>query len=298
MPVSHPPKMTNQLDSVAKTPVSELTGHARACVRMQDELRKLFPVHGQMFADWWHDKTTQQKIDTLLDVSNDTIPHKRLSDTYIRRDTRNSRCLQEYNLEDLIGTCGCSTEASCSEHIYTDRVLHEIFIRVLRPEMAESFDNAICQTLITKGVLPALSQSLALVLPQGDGPEKYDMEIVQITDIAPQAEIQECKNRIQAGLLREANQAIYVLQRQMYSLGLLVKLFDTYQEEVRRCTAKNPYERLSGCVACHQTCEGGEATRCGVCQITWWCCQGCKSTTEHGGKCPYGAACDAKCLFN
>jgi hypothetical protein len=73
MPVSHPPKMTNQLDSVAKTPVSELTGHARACVRMQDELRKLFPVHGQMFADWWHDKTTQQKIDTLLDVSNNHL---------------------------------------------------------------------------------------------------------------------------------------------------------------------------------------------------------------------------------
>jgi predicted transcriptional regulator len=83
--------------------------------------------------------------------------------------------------------------------------------------------------LITTGVLPDMFQSLAFVMPQGDGPEKYDLEIVQITDIAPQAEIQECKDNIQMGLLREANRAVYVLSRRMYSLGLLVKLFDTYQ---------------------------------------------------------------------
>jgi hypothetical protein len=157
---------------------------------MQAELRKLYSDYGQMFSDWWHEKTTQQRKDTLLHVTHNTIPLKKPTEADIRRGTKNSRCLEEYNIDDLIGTCGCTCGG---EHVYADSVLHEVFIRAMHPETADSLDNAICQKLLQKGVLPDMFQSLAFVKPQDDGPEKYDLEIMQVTRAAPQAEIENAR---------------------------------------------------------------------------------------------------------
>lgn len=89
-------------------------------------------------------------------------------------------------------------------------------------------------------VLPVLFESLAVIFPQEDGPKKYDLEMVQYAYDAPPAELQKCKDRIQEGVLQEANQATYFLICQLHSLGLLMKLFDTYQLEVRRFLPQNP----------------------------------------------------------
>lgn len=93
---------------------------------MQNELRELNSNYGPMYSDWWHNKTAQEKKGTLLEVTNNTIPRETPTEADIWRDTRNTRCLPEYNLEVLIETCACSTE-EC-KHIYTDKVLNEIFI--------------------------------------------------------------------------------------------------------------------------------------------------------------------------
>lgn len=199
-------------------------------------------------------------------------------------------------MEALIGSCGCFTEAC--EHIYTDRVLHEILIRALHPESAYSIDTAICQRLMSTSVLPVVYESLTVFVPQEDGPKKYDLEMLQFADSAPQSEIQECKDLIQKGILRESNQATYVLIRQLCSLTLLVKLSDTYQVEVRRCRAQNPYGRLMARSACHQTCERHKALLCDVCRVVWWCCYGCKMATDHGrNKCPSGVPSESTVLF-
>lgn len=159
-------------------------------------------------------------------------------------------------------------------------------------------DTAICRRLMSSSVLRVVYESLTVIVPQENGPKKYDLEILQFTNDAPQAEIQKYKDLIQKGVVREANQATYVLIRQFYSLRLLIKLFDTYQLEVRRCWAQNPCERLMGCSACHQSCEGHEALKCDVCRVVWWCCNGCKMATDHGRKCPSGVRCESKALFD
>jgi hypothetical protein len=81
----------------------------------------------------------------------------------------------------------------------------------LHPELADAIDRAICQQLLSMSVLTVLFESLAVIFPQEDGPKKYDLEMVQYADDAPPAELQKCKDRIQEGVLQEANQAAYFL---------------------------------------------------------------------------------------
>lgn len=287
----------------AKTPISEENGHARACVRMQDELRKLFAEHGERFGDWWHEKNPKQKKDMLMDVTNNTIPQRKvpLEEITTQMAYKPSRCLFEYDVETLIGECGCSKDERC-EHHHTDRLLHEIFTRAVRPECSGGYDYNMCKMMVDQSTFPNLFPGmLAIIKPQaGGGPERFDLEPMVYSPSAPKDVIDRTKNFIASGAVKEACPAFYELRRNVYALGLLVKIFDTYQEQVRRGLPEQPYERLMGCTSCKQTCEGTDTIKCNTCKVVYWCCSGCKDqdATAHGKKCPHGKPCDSKALFN
>ena len=267
---------------------------------MKEELQVLFAEHGQRFADWWHGKAKAHKKGLLRDVTNNTMQPTRPSKEAIQ--LHGSLCLCEYNLEELTETCSCSTNADgeCSEHIYSDKLLHEFYIRVIRPELADFVDRDVCRRLRENGTLVDVFPTLTILVPpkeETDGPEKYDSQVMVFSEDAPASEIQKWQGRIDQGLVRDANAEFWVVRRQLFALSVLVKLFDTYQEKVRRCLARQPYERLIGCTACNQTCEGNEATKCQTCRAAWWCCQGCKMASDHGRKCPQPGPCDSKVFF-
>lgn len=96
----------------------------------------------------------------------------------------------------------------------------------------------------------------------------------------------------------KASVALYLLTRKIAWLSLLIKIFDVYQEKVRRCLPTHPYVRLLGCEHCRQSCSDQEAAKCSTCNMAWWCCSGCRKASPHGRKCPHGRPMESTVLFS
>ena len=114
---------------------------------------------------------------------------------------------------------------------------------------------------------------------------------------APAAEVQQFKEYMERGLVYDASVAQYATSGKMFSLSLLVKLFDEYQAEVRRTVSINPMERLNGCGYCNRSCQGASSKQCSVCKTSWFCCEGCMIAARHKS-CPLKQECDSNALFN
>jgi tetratricopeptide (TPR) repeat protein len=285
-----------------KTPISEISGNARAVSRMENELRELYTEFGQGFADWWHEKTVQEREALLLDTTNNTLPRKLPYPMQVRADLEQgimARACFDCCVEIAAGPCVCAQDQDLTKiHYYPDRLIHELYSRTITAEQAEAFDLASCKSMRTAGVFPDLFPDLAIVAPNtSEGPAKFDIDVSVFNNACPPNEKDEFKKMIADGLVQDASTVIYLTTKKLFWLQLLVKLFDTYQYTVRRVIATNPLERLRGCDHCHQTCEDQDAIRCKSCEITWWCCQGCVKATSHGRKCPIGKPSKSKLLF-
>lgn len=288
--------------AVPKTPISEISGNARAVSRMEKELRKLYTDFGQGFADWWHEKTPQERAALLLDITNNTLPEKLPYPMQVRADLEQgimARACFDCCVEIAAGPCVCAQDQDLTKiHYYPDRLIHELYSRTMTAEQAEAFDLASCESMREAGVFPDLFPDLAIVAPNtSEGPEKFDIDVSVFNNTCPPNEKKEFKKWIADGLVQDASTVIYLTTKKLFWLQLLVKLFDTYQHKIRRVMPTNPLERLIGCGHCHQTCEDQDAIRCRSCEITWWCCQGCAKATSHGRKCPIGKPSETKIMF-
>jgi len=294
-PTPSPEPKISPGDSVAKTPLAGTTARSRTVKRMESELGELYQEHGKAFASWWHAKTENERKKMLLFVTYDTMPLKRPSLDEIRRDLSGSptqaRALFEYSVDSLIGQCKC--EEGCN-HYHNDMILHEIFGRTISREDEAQSDWKISISMKESGIFPELYPGpLAFIAPDGEGGMGEPMVF---TNEAPGAVIKEWKERVKEGHVIDASIGTFMLSRKFHSLAVLIKLFDSYQEEVRRCVPKNPYERLLGCQYCHRSCEGDDAIRCNICRLSWFCCGGCMDADGHK-KCPQKGACDSKVVF-
>jgi len=303
-------KLDKQEDSHPKDPIDETTGHARASVRMESELQALFSEHGKNFSEWWHLRSPGQRKTLLLEATNNTLPLKKLTHVEIRRALESgimSRCLVHYNIQNLVGRCDCtvangkSPGKSDCRHIYNDTMLHEIYLRVAKAKETEEDEYFKCYALRNEGTFPNLipgKQAYTQISKHNQGPKKYDMgETTMLSQKAPPEVVQRYKMWAEAGVVQDFSAAMYASIHRLFSLGLFIKLFDLYQEQERHFAPKNPYERLMGCSACHQTAEGIDATRCKKCKATWWCCSGCRMTTSHGESCPHDGPCTIGVTF-
>jgi hypothetical protein len=295
-------EVTEVKPAVPKTPISEISGNARAVSRMENELRKLYTEFGHGFADWWHEKTVQEREALLLDTTNNTLPRKLPYPMQVRADLEKgimARACVDCCVEIAAGPCVCAQDQDLTKiHYYPDRLIHELYSRTITGEQAEAFDLASCKSMREAGVFPDLFPDLAIVAPNtSEGPAKFDIDVSVFNNACPPNEKDEFKKMIADGLVQDASTVIYLTTKKLFWLQLLVKLFDTYQYTVRRVIATNPLERLRGCDHCHQTCEDQDAVRCKSCEITWWCCQGCVKATSHGRKCPIGKPAESKIIF-
>ena len=293
-----------RVKAMAKTPIDENNGLSRAATRMEKQLRKLYEEYGKGFADWWHKKSSRKREKLLLDLTDKTLPPKMLELSQVRADLMqgiSSRVCLEYNVETLVGQCGCARGEECIQmgHYYPDRLLHEVYMRAMEPERADSADRCTCIRMRKRDIFPDLFPGIFVVFEpnKGDGPEKDDLKISILNDECPEPEKEKMKEMIEDGLFLDGSVAVHALNKKVYSLYLLIKLFEFYQQMIRGVFPLHPYGRLKGCEYCHQTCEEDGAVRCRTCEVIWWCCQGCQEASEHGQKCPVGQPVESKVLF-
>ena len=289
----------------AKTPISELNGQARSVVRMETELKQLYSEYGRGFADWWHNMTVKQREERLLEITHQTLP-RRMPKPYevqlgLKRGDMWLAASLDCNVEIMVGQCGCHKEAGSEcPHYFPDRLLHELYIRAVKPKVGYDNDRKTCVQLRNEGVFPDRNPGrLAIIKPaSGEGPEQHDLNVLYFKNSCPEEDKEEYKQMIADGKILDASVGIYILVRRLYVMRLLVKLFDEYQLRVRRTISTNPLERLDGCTFCKQTCEADIALRCSVCEASWWCSPGCKDACGHGKHCPIGVASESRVMFN
>jgi hypothetical protein len=286
----------------AKTPISEVNGNARAAARMEDELRSLSQEFGKGFAEWWHEKTVQERGAVLLDMTNNTLPHEMPCTEQIHADLErgiSSRYAFDCCVEIAAGPCGCAEDPNRRKvHHYPDRLLHELHLRTMHPKRAEAADHDIVTMMRDSGVFPSLPGGQQIVAPNhGEGPEKHDIDAVVLVDACPEAKREKLRKMVTDGLVMDYSVAVFMMIRKLYWLQLLIILFDLYQRQVRRLVPTHPLERLRGCEYCHQTCEEDDAVRCKTCEVSWWCCQGCVEASVHGRNCPVGTPSETRVLF-
>merc|ERR1712238_624455 len=99
------------------------------------------------------------------------------------------------------------------------------------------------------------------------------------------------------GVVYDASAALYyAITRQLFSLSLLVRLFDEYQIRERRQSPVNPMSRLSGCGTCRGSCSSQLAKQCGTCKASWFCSNQCMIEANHLS-CPHGSEMGSVCIF-
>jgi hypothetical protein len=307
--------------SLAKPPISENNAMLRASARITAELETVWAKYGKGFADWWHWMSRRQRVEVLMDVTNDTLPKHGYGLLTILQNRENlkrvrsrllagelSACKIGFDAVTLLDTCDCASTASeedqCQQHVYKHKLLHDLYNWATQSKEVERMEFKICKSFSDAGIFPSLFPEglIAFVKPTSNdcvGSDRHDVEICMTSETAPPDVVARTKECIESGALIDASIAMYMLERKITFLSLLIKLFDTYQLQVRRMETTMPYERLLGCRHCRQTCENSdEAIKCKICTVVWWCCQGCKAASEHGRNCPNGRPMDAKVLFS
>eukprot|EP00571_Detonula_confervacea_P006355 CAMPEP_0172323846 /NCGR_PEP_ID=MMETSP1058-20130122/49757_1 /TAXON_ID=83371 /ORGANISM="Detonula confervacea, Strain CCMP 353" /LENGTH=193 /DNA_ID=CAMNT_0013039955 /DNA_START=542 /DNA_END=1120 /DNA_ORIENTATION=- len=152
-----------------------------------------------------------------------------------------SRALFEYNIRTLCGTCECA--GNC--HYCNERLLHEMADWAVMPDEKDKENIKVSTERKNSGTFPDLFHfhgKLAFVAPATEGGIMAAPFVC--TTNTPAAEVQRFEEYMASGLVLDASAAQYAICRKIYSLSLLVKLFDEYQVKVRRTLPINPMERL------------------------------------------------------
>lgn len=286
----------NDMDSnIAKEKLGEWASNILAAKRFQAELAEQFQKLGKGFSEWWSEMDFNKKKNTLLDVTYSSIPLQMPSDQEITRlldQSRMSSALFEYNVETLCGTCECSE--NCSHH-KNERLIHEMADWSYRAEQKENENLFLCVEKRRLAIFPDMfGGRLAFVPVTND--EIFEASPCVFNDDAPFEEVQRFKGYMERGLAHDASAVQYAMSRKMFSLALMVKLFDVYHEKIRRTPPKNPLERLQGCGHCRGSCQGVSSKQCTICKTSWFCCRGCMVAANHS-RCPLMQAQESKALF-
>mmetsp|Transcript_20244 Transcript_20244/g.44025 ORF Transcript_20244/g.44025 Transcript_20244/m.44025 type:complete len:245 (+) Transcript_20244:446-1180(+) len=240
-----------------------------------------------------------KKKKLLLDLTCCSIPLKEptpqdISESLSRQSPVMSRALFEYNIRTLCGTCECA--GNC--HYCNERLLHEMADWAVMPDEKDKENIKVSTERKNSGTFPDLFHfhgKLAFVAPATEGGIMAAPFVC--TTNTPAAEVQRFEEYMASGLVLDASAAQYAICRKIYSLSLLVKLFDEYQVKVRRTLPINPMERLTGCRHCNHSCQEGSSKQCSVCKASWFCCDGCMVAAGHK-RCPLNQECESKAIFN
>jgi hypothetical protein len=272
--------------SVAKETLSEWDADINTTNRMQLELRTLDKQYGNGFSKWWKEMTVNEKKKVLLQVTNCTIPLKTPKADEIQKkltpgpDIIISRALFEYSVETLTNT---------------DCVLREINDWVNYPQQKEDRNMNICSNMREIGTFPNMINGVfAYVVRPKEGDAMGGIHMV--TDKAPADTIPKYKKFIEQGLMYDGSAAIYGISRKLFSLSLLIRLYDEYQVKMRRQNSPNPMERLMGCGKCRGSCQGESSKKCPTCKAVWFCCNGCMVEANHK-PCPHRKEMLSVCIF-
>ncbi len=284
-------------DLTPKEPVDEIQARSQATWRLLTTLKELDSKFGKNFATWWHKMNIKERKAILLKVTNDTLNQKEPSESQIKRElTHNGSqgcVLFDYNIEHLVGRCKCSV-ATCPHH-HNDAILHEIHDWVHNTEEREDTQHQQIMDMVEKGIFPSqFGRQFAIMVPE-EG--KWEMSAPMVfTSDCPQHELDEYKNYVAEGKIYDASIGLYTISQRYLALGLLVKLYDEYQQKVRRMPSTYPFEAILGCRHCNRSCDGESALRCKRCEVSWFCCHGCMRAAGHE-TCPIGVCSYSAVMF-
>lgn len=201
--------------------------------------------------------------------------------------------LFEYNIKTLSGKCECA--GACSHH-FDDFLLHEVHEWANNTDARVQEHLELVTDLKKRNIFPDLFQGeLSIMMPEEDGWRMN--EPMAFTDACPKEEKDKYYKYIEEGKVLDGSVGLYTIFRRNHALGLLVKLYDKYQYDVRRVISTYPYEAIMGCNHCGRSCESDSAVNCKTCVIAWFCCQGCMNAANHK-RCPAGIHCDSAVIFS
>lgn len=285
-----------------KVDLTTWDANANASKRMELELRTVYKSYGKGFAEWWNRITFNEKKRLLLNVTNCSIPLKEPSFNEIRDKLSPyssnqivSRALFDYNVENLCGICDCNVNC---DHYFNDSLAHEMDKWVNFTKQKEIDNIAISTKMKDSGIFPDLFDGkLVVVVPPKEKGEIIKYEPIILADDAPDDVIKRYKDWLKQGVVYDASALHYAMYRTLFSLSLLVRLFDEYQLRVRRQPTLNPMARLMGCGNCRESlCKGRSTKKCNTCKSAWFCSEQCMIEARHN-HCPHGAEMASVCIF-
>ena len=288
--------------TLPRDPIDDLSGSYHSCSRMVGVLRELWDKYGEGFAEWWKGMATGKQLETLMDSTYNTLPEDFSSKTDQGRKQarqqiqagRISGCCIDMDVKYFSGTCDC--QDSGQKHFFRQKLLHSLYSWTKNTTEMEQADLHFCKLMVDANIFPRIGDPNTFArLPED---ENNPIEMLAIAANVPGRYRQQIEAFVASGLLLDVSTLTYAVTRKGRVLALLVKLFDVYQETVRRVPSGNPWERLNGCEHCRQGCESEKDARmCQTCEVTWWCCLGCKQASDHGKKCPNGKTMASAILF-
>ena len=270
-------------------------------VRCAKRLRGDWQTHGARIAGWWHGKTALARSAVLCAVSANSMPASMPRPENVARRARLSTSSQpaqafalfEYS-QDILGsgaTCGCKPTGgdtnTCAEHVYRDRLLHEIWVRSCAGESEASWrhlhakDRTMAEGFVENGVFPRRYG--------GEFVFEHDGEIMTAgTTAEAQASVKRMQERFGLQCLEIE---WYTACRLYVSLVLLALVVDDFFEAELGTPHPSPAPRMGGCRECGKDCAGNTAVQCKTCEVTWFCSFACQGASGHTDEsCPIGRA--------
>lgn len=283
------------------TPQAPLDGGEElASQRVLQHIKDRWQQHGTVFSTWWKRLSKSQKCKYLEKITGGTLPQKAATPEETKKmlGSGNPRfrasVLTDYTMEFLLAPCQC---AEHDNHGGRDQVLCEIYWKAVKwTKESEHADYEFCRQMVQAGVFPD-NMAGYIATPPSPEDEHQVHKLVKFAANAPGDAVQKINGYIEAGLLRDGSTFSYLLSRCTYRWTLFALLFENLDTDERYTPPIMPLARLNGCEHCTRSCEVNTALNCSVCTVAWWCCQGCKMTSQHGRACPTGQASDMAILF-
>lgn len=292
----------SEFQSLPREPVDEINAGSQVCRRVVNTLKVLSDKYGNGFATWWNGMQADRQYDTLMDVTNGTLPDSYSSKSNeSRKQARRvlasggmSGCCIDLDVDYFRGQCHCP---ELDQHFFGHRLLHVLHSWTNKTTETEQAELRFCKSMVDSGVFPRIGPPNCFAMPPSEDVDQIQM--LQLSDDAPVDYKKKLEAYVASGLMYDVSTLTYAVTRNGRVLALLVGLFDFYQANIRRIPSTNPWERLYGCEHCRQGCESEkESSKCEICTVTWWCCSGCRQASEHGRKCPHGKAMGNTILFH
>jgi len=252
----------------ARTSIMEMQGQELAFVRVLDSIVSDYSESKKQFNSWWKEMNVGQRMKVLLnDISGGTMMRQRLSDEEILAKT--------------------SGGGGAFSHLYT-----MVEINVI--DLTTPYKN-------DHGEITTDSDPIIALM------EKFSCT----DDSTTTRSIRECDVKLCLKYIEDdifacpgGNDAalglakFYSFFRCHFTACMLRKLLDLFFTRERNMNPKQNMVRLMGCNHCRQDNDKEYCRKCQVCEITWWCCQGCMKASTHGRSCPIGRVSDSRVVLS